>query len=178
MNATYQNMDNAFAITPSDTLDIKDDAGNTEGVSSVFVHNVAAGATVRVMPAGASPVAGLTLTGTSGTANITIKGTAYLATFSSSLTTTATNFVTAHAYALKQRGITVTSNGAQLRFEMVAGGVSVANATGDLSGTVLAATPVTIYIPQGGTSLIAVRRVYNSTPTPPAGLIGYFAGTE
>lgn len=43
---------NGFAITASDTVDIKSDAGNTEGVSAVYLHNVAAGATCRVLPAG------------------------------------------------------------------------------------------------------------------------------
>ena len=43
-----------------------------------------------------------TITGTSGTANITINGIAYLATFATSLTVTASNFVTAHAATIRQ----------------------------------------------------------------------------
>jgi hypothetical protein len=82
--------DDGFAITPSDTVNIKDDPNNLVGAENVFVHNVAAGAAVRVMPAAQSVPVGYTLTGTSGTANITINGVAYLATFSSSLSTTAT----------------------------------------------------------------------------------------
>lgn len=81
--------EDAFAITPSDTLDIVSDAGNVDGYTHCYVMNVAAGATVRVMPAGS-----------------------------------------------------------------------------------ITATPVTVYIPQGGVCPLAVRRVYNTTPTPPAGLIG------
>lgn len=81
--------EDAFAITPSDTVDIVGDAGNVEGYTHCYVMNVAAGATVRVLPAGS------------------------------------------------------------------------------ISGT-----PVTVYIPQGEVCPLAVRRVYNTTPTPPAGLIG------
>lgn len=81
--------EDAFAITPSDTVDIVSDAGNVQGYTHCYVMNVAAGATVRVLPAG--------------------------------------------------------------------------NITG---------TAVTVYIPQGGVCPLAVRRVYNTTPTPPAGLIG------
>ena len=169
----------AFAITASDTVDIKDDIGNISGAKSVFVHNVAAGATVRVMPAGQNPPVGYTLTGTSGTANITINGTAYLATFSSTLTVTATNFVSTHRNALASLGITVVSNGAQLRFTGATGGTfSIANASGNLSGTALSASPVTIYIAQGATSDIAVSRVYATSPAAPAGLIGFYTGPQ
>lgn len=177
--STAGNFNDGFAVTPSDTVDIKNDIGNLSGVESVFLHNVAEGATVRVMPAAQKTPIGYTLTGTSGTANITIRGVAYLATFSSSLTITATNFVALHGAALTTLGITVTSNGAQLRFKNVANNtISIANASGDLSGTAFAPVPVTIFIPQGGTSMIAVRRVYNTTPAPPAGLIGYLGGNS
>lgn len=81
--------EDAFAITPSDTVNIVSDAGNVQGYTHCYPMNVAAGATVRVLPAG-----------------------------------------------------TITD------------------------------TPVTIYIPQGGVSPLAVKRVYNTTPTPPAGLVG------
>ncbi len=172
MNIDYIATD-GFAVTPSDTVDIKDDAGNTKGVTSVLLHNVSAGATVRVMPSGQSAPKGVTLTGTSGTANITVNGVAYLATFSSSLTTTATNFVTTHRAALAALGLKVRSAGAKVIFP-TAGSISIANATGDLSGTALADTPITIYIPQGGTSTVAVRRVYNTSPAPPANLIAYY----
>lgn len=168
-----------FAITPSDTVDIKDDIANLSSVPAVFVHNVATGATVRVMPAGVNPPAGFTLTGSSGTANITVSGIAYLVTYTSSLSTSATNFVNSWAATLAGRGITVSANGARLVFTgAVGGGVAIANVSGDLSGTALAATPITIFIPQGGTSEIAVKRVYNTTPAPPAGLIGYHSSPD
>lgn len=177
--STNGNFNDGFAVTPSDTVDIKDDIGNVAGVSSVFLHNVAAGATVRVMPAATRTPNGLTLTGTSGTANVSINGVNYLATFSSSLTVTAAAFVTSHRAALSALNITVTSNGAQLRFKGAnQATLAVANVTGDLAGTVFAPVAVTIYIPQGGTSMIAVRRVYNTAPTPPAGLIGYHGGNN
>lgn len=80
--------EDAFAITPSDTLDIVSDAGNVQGYTHCYVMNVAAGATVRVIPAGS-----------------------------------------------------------------------------------ITDTPVTVYIPQGGILPLAVKRVFNTTPTPPAGLI-------
>lgn len=166
----------AFAITPSDTVDIKDDVGNVENSPFCFVHNPSAGGTVRVMPSGQRGARGFTLTGTSGTANITVNGTAYLATFSSTLGTTATNFVTTHAAALKALGITVAKYGtSDLRFEN-AHSLAIANVSGNLSGTALAPTPVTIYIAQGATAPLAVRRVYASTPTPPSGLIGLIGG--
>ena len=168
------NYSNGFAITPSDTVDVKDDINNLYGATSVFLHNISASATVRVLPASGNNVAGLTLTGSSGTANVTVNGVAYLATYTSSLTVSATNFVNSHKAALAERGITVTSNGAQLRFTgaVSQGQLSVANATGNLSGTALAVSPITIYIPQGAVSPIAVKRVYNTTPTPPANLVG------
>jgi len=175
--STAGNFNDGFAVTPSDTVDIKNDPANLAGVESVFLHNVATGATVRVMPAAARTPLGFTLTGTSGTANITINGVAYLATFSSSLTTTATNFVNTHTAALKLLNIDVTSNGTQIRVRG-AGTIAIANATGDLSGTAFAPVPVTIFIPQGGTSMMAVKRVYNTTPTPPAGMIGYHGGNK
>jgi hypothetical protein len=81
--------EDAFAITPSDTVNIVGDAGNVQAYTHCYVMNVAAGATVRVIPAGS-----------------------------------------------------------------------------------ITDTPVTIYIPQGGVSPLAVKRVFNTTPTPPAGLIG------
>lgn len=167
------NYTEGFTITPSDTVNVENDPNNHKRVKSVVIHNVDTGATVRVLPANQNAQPGLTLTGTSGTANITVREVAYLATYSSSLTTTATNFVNTHSAALLAVGVTVRSAGAVLVFGGVPS-VTVANVSGDLSGTVLAATPVTIYIPQGGTSGIAVKRVYNTTPTPPAGLVGFY----
>lgn len=80
----------AFAITASDTVNISGDAGNTKGYKTVFLHNIAAGATCRVLPADSD-------------------------------------------------------------------------------------TPVTIWLPQGITSTLAVKQVFATTPTPPAGLLGFIS---
>lgn len=91
----------------------------------------------------------VTLTGSSGTANITVTGTgaSYLATYATSLTVTATNFVTTHAAALlANQGITVTSSGATLIFRHATTAfptiTAPANATGNLAGTIAAVTVV------------------------------------
>ena len=77
----------------------------------------------------------ITLTGTSGTAKILIKGVNYLATFTTSLTVSATNFVSTHAAALLARGIVVTSSAAALRFTET-DQVYITNASGNLSGAI------------------------------------------
>lgn len=163
-----------FPITKSDTVVIKDDPGNKEEVPSVYVHNRDAGGEVTVMPAAQTVPPGITLTGTSGTANITINGTDYLATFDTSLTITASDFVTSHRAALQARGYKVTSNGAEVRVQG-SGPLTIANVSGDLSGTVLARASVVIYIPQGGTSEMLVSQVY-STGTTPSNLTGFYGG--
>ncbi|MCB1711382.1 MAG: hypothetical protein KDH96_02520 [Candidatus Riesia sp.] len=88
----------------------------------------------------------VTLTGTSGTANVVVNGTNYLATFNSSLTTTATDFVTAHGATLSALGITVTANAGVLTFTTASESqptLSVANVSGDLAGTVGTPAPAT-----------------------------------
>lgn len=90
-------------------------------------------------------VATVTVTGTTGTANVAFNGVNYLATFATSLTVTATNFVTAHAAALLLRGVVVTSSTADLIFTSAVPGQpflapTITNATGDLAGSVAATT--------------------------------------
>jgi hypothetical protein len=169
-----------FPVTPSDSLDIFNDPGNKIGVPHVFLHNRSAGGDVRVMPAGQRVPPIITLTGTSGTANITIKGVNYLVTFSASLATTATNFVTTHAAALERVNVVVKNiTGAELRFTGAAGVLTIANVSGDLSGTVAtSATPITIYIPQGAMHPMPVSQVYATTPVPPTNLTGEFGGNH
>jgi hypothetical protein len=58
----------------------------------------------------------MTLTGTNGTGNIYMGGVTKLATFNTSLTQTATDFVTANAAAYLAVGVTLTSNAAVLIF--------------------------------------------------------------
>lgn len=92
-----------------------------------------------------------TLTGTSGTANITVNGTAYLATFNTSLTQTALDFITSHGatIAAREHKIVVTASVADLIFtagvegrpQVVTGAVNV---SGDLAGTTAATTPNTL----------------------------------
>jgi hypothetical protein len=81
----------------------------------------------------------IALTGTSGTANVIVNGVSYLSTFNTSLTQTGADFVTARAAALLTAGIVVTANAGVLTFVPSASGfdytISIANATGNLSGT-------------------------------------------
>lgn len=87
----------------------------------------------------------VTLTGTSGTANVVVGGTNYLATFTSNLNTSATNFVTSHAATLLALGITVTANSGVLTFVADTDTfptITVANVSGDLAGTIAAASEI------------------------------------
>jgi hypothetical protein len=79
----------------------------------------------------------VTLTGTSGTANINVGGVDYLSTFNTSLTQTATDFVTDHAAALDALDITVTADGETLTFISSSSTITIINLTGDLNGTVV-----------------------------------------
>ena len=103
----------------------------------------------------------LTLTGTSGTANINVGGADYLATFATDLTTTASNFVTAHAAAiLAATGLVVTADTGVLTFTGEAEefpAISIANATTNLAGT-LAAIDFVVTSDAGG-----CQRVYSTT---------------
>lgn len=82
-----------------------------------------------------------TLTGTSGTCSVTINGVDYTATFATNLTTTAANFVTAHAATILARDgrAVVTSSGAVITVTMGIPGMNVlissTNLTGDLDGS-------------------------------------------
>ncbi len=115
----------------------------------------------------------VTLTGTAGTANITFNGTAYLATFDTSLTITATNFVTSHAATILARmnKVVVTSSGADVIFTAGIQGApqttsAAVNATGNLAGSVAETTAnvATGTIKTGG-ALAALSAVYNSMPS-------------
>jgi hypothetical protein len=79
----------------------------------------------------------VTLTGTSGTANITADGLVRLATWNTSLTQTAADFVTTHAAAYLAIGITVTANAGVLTFAATTKKIngSIANVSGTLNGT-------------------------------------------
>jgi len=80
----------------------------------------------------------VTLTGTSGTANVAVNGVDYLATFNTNLTTTASDFVTAHGATLLALGFTITSNAAVITVSAlttVFPTLTITNATGNLAGT-------------------------------------------
>ena len=81
----------------------------------------------------------LTLTGTDGTANIVKDGTNYLATFDTDLTTTASDFVTAHsADLITDSGLYVYSAAGVITFtgeSEILSAITVDNLTEDLDGT-------------------------------------------
>jgi len=80
------------------------------------------------------------LTGTSGTATVTVNGVANTATWHTSLTVTASDFVTANAAAYLAANAILTSHGAFLSFEATSGDaitdISIANASLTLNGIV------------------------------------------
>jgi hypothetical protein len=87
----------------------------------------------------------ITLTGTGGTANIAVDSVNYLATYASSLTVTAANFVTAHAAALLAEDVIVTANAGVLTFEgptAIIAAITITNATTNLAGTLGTAATV------------------------------------
>lgn len=88
----------------------------------------------------------VTLSGTSGTATITgAGGLTKTVTFSSDLTTSAANFVTANATDYLAQGIVLTSNAEDLIFSAETSGEhftapTITNTTGDLSGVLVSTT--------------------------------------
>lgn len=102
--------------------------------------NITAYQTVVAVPA----IKTATLTGTSGTANVNVNGVDYLATFNSSLTQTAADFVTAYEDTILARhgACVVTSSGADIIVTSGLPGmnvlVTVTNVSGNLAGTVAA----------------------------------------
>jgi hypothetical protein len=107
----------------------------------------------------------ITLTGTSGTATVLNNGLTRTATYATSLTQTATNFVSTNAAAYLVAGSVLTSSGAKLIFSASVPGVgftgvtSITNATLTLAGTVAAAD--------------VVYPVYKSIPKTPASVYIY-----
>jgi hypothetical protein len=88
-----------------------------------------------------------TLTGTNGTANININGINYLATFNTSLTQTAIDFVATHSSTLLALGIQVFANAGILRFggtNTILNTITITTITGNLNGTLN--TPVADHI--------------------------------
>jgi hypothetical protein len=114
----------------------------------------------------------ITLIGASGTATILNNGVSKTATYATSLTITALNFVSANASAYLTAGSILTSDGAKLIFKSSVPGVpftgvtSITNATLTLAGTVTAndttypvyksipKTPAPVYVWIGGVEMI------------------------
>jgi hypothetical protein len=87
----------------------------------------------------------VTLSGTSGTANLTCAGVIRVLTFNTSLTQTATDFVTANEAADSGVGVVLTSSGPDLIFTSTIAGIPftspwVALLTGDLVGVTVHTT--------------------------------------
>jgi hypothetical protein len=112
----------------------------------------------------------ITLTGTSGTANININGVDYLATFATNLTTSATNFVTAHAAAIAARfgRSVVTSDGVDVIIEAGIPGMDVAatitNASGNLAGTIVSVAAVKNTTLKADAAKAAMKAAYEKMP--------------
>jgi hypothetical protein len=153
--------DVCYAKSETYTLQLKDDGCGNSRLAEVQEAYPDLTIAIAQMDAGAVSQA-ITLTGTSGTANINVEGTNYLATFNSSLTQTATDFVTAHEDDLAALGITVTANAAVLTFvneDEDAVDITITNASGDLAGTVAEQSNVEGNI-EGG-----CQTVYSTTVT-------------
>jgi hypothetical protein len=109
-------------------------------------HSVTLNPYLFTVPSNVAQVATVTLTGTDGTAEITVAGgLTKTVTFNTDLTTTASDFDTAHSAAYTAVGITVTSSGADIIFTAAVAGVGfdspvITNLTEDLDGTVVDTT--------------------------------------
>jgi hypothetical protein len=109
----------------------------------------------------------ITLTGSSGTATVTVDGDTYTATYATSLTVTAANFVATHAATLLSASdVKVTAAAGVLTFEgpqAIIAAMTIANASGNLAGTTGARVAVTL-TGSGGTANVNVNGVdYLST---------------
>jgi len=104
----------------------------------------------------------LTLTGTSGSENINVGGVDYLATFATSLTQTATNFVATHGAAIEAAtGIKVASVGPEIRFGYSSAAslnaITISNLTPNLGGTFSTTIGDHVVIPYIGTPYDGLR---------------------
>jgi hypothetical protein len=110
----------------------------------------------------------ITLTGTSGTATVLNNGVSKTATFATSLTLTASNFVTTNAAAYLVAGTILISDGVKLIFRNTVlgsaftGNTTITNASGTLAGTVVVTDEI--------------YPVYKSIPKTPADNYIYVGG--
>ena len=101
----------------------------------------------------------ITLTGTSGTCNIILNGVAYLATFNTSLTQTATDFIATNGAVLAGLGYSVTQVGPRLVFRysrFISAVFSSTNLTGDLSFSFYGVLQAPSDIWYGATSIVSI----------------------
>lgn len=139
--------DSCFAKTEQYTITLADDECGQNRLAELQAAYPEL--TITVADAG-TPSANsrrvITLSGSSGTANITINGVAYLATYATSQTVTAANFVTTHGAAITTAtGGTVTASGNTIILTDATIGfptVAIANVSGNLAGTAAAATVI------------------------------------
>jgi hypothetical protein len=106
----------------------------------------------------------ITLTGTSGTANINVDGIDYLATFNTSLTQTAIDFVTTHEVAINASGVQVFANADVLKFGSTASAIlnaiTVTNITTNLSGTLSTTIGDHVVVPYVGQPYSGLRMTH------------------
>jgi hypothetical protein len=109
------------------------------------------------------------LTGSDGTVSIGYDGMAFPVTFDTSLTQTATNFVTAYATPFLNEGIILTSSGDTLIFTAAVAGVPF----GDI--TIIYTTPIvvlnSIYTIQDGQTGTPIAISFSATNTGAAGIV-------
>jgi len=143
-STAWANCGTCNAIEETYTITLADD---TCGNDKLVELNGAYENTVTIATYASTSI-DITLTGTSGTANVTLEGVDYLSTFLTDLTTTADNFVTAHAAAiLATSNSVVTAAAGVLTFETPDEDYelpSIANVTTDLDGTVSGTTATTM----------------------------------
>ena len=135
LNGTIDTIASAFTITTGELL-IKNSSiiqgtpSSITGSSKVFIYDTTIDHSTRSI---------MQVAGTTGTANVDIDGDVYLMTFDTDLETTMKNFITTHAAAiLSDSGATVVLSNGRLLFTniLTLNEVTIANATGDLSGAV------------------------------------------
>lgn len=146
-STAWVNGTSCYASTQNYQLQLQNDDCNGSRLSELQLAYP--GLTIVVADSTNSSV-DISLSGTSGTANVNVKGVNYLATFASSLTTTANNFVTTHATALATAGVTVTASAGVLKFVGLTAdipGITITNVTTNLAGTIGSPTVLPL---QGG----------------------------
>src|SRR5690606_12430590 len=159
VETAWVDVDTCTATSETYTIQLKDD--DCDG--SILADLQAAYPDLTIVEGAATgeSTQEITLTGTSGTANINIAGVDYLATFNTTLTQTATDFVTTHAAdILAATGAVVTSDAAVITVTDDTTGfpaITITNATTNLAGTV-ADAEIEVAASTGG-----CQRIYSTT---------------